>query len=157
MTTVCSCSNKNNKLCINITSLLYWALTISWEATRLTFFYFLTVYLTYSGNRNRYGGRGSDRQERGSYNNYNNYPRNRDDSYQNGENFERRDDWGGRGNQRGGGAGVRNGDREPPFGNDRWQEPERRDNQQYGGKWKEDGGNARTIPRGGLFYILHSD
>lgn len=36
------------------------------------------------GNNRRYEGRGSDRQERGGYNNYNRGPR-RDDSYQNGE------------------------------------------------------------------------
>lgn len=62
-----------------------------------------------------------------------------------GDNFERRggDDWGRGGSSRG---ESRDGDRpDPPVRqNDRWQEPDKRENSNYGGKWKEDrGGNSR--------------
>ncbi|KAJ6600751.1 ATP-dependent RNA helicase bel, partial [Pseudolycoriella hygida] len=100
------------------------------------------------GNRNRFGGGNNGGRDRNEYSN--NYRR-RNDEYQNGgDNYERRggDDWV-RGSSRG---GSRDGDRsDPPLRqNDRWQEPDKRENTNYG-KWKEDrGGNSRdndyTIP-----------
>lgn len=71
-----------------------------------------------------------------------NYERN---SYER-NNYDRRDNWGrgGDNQQRG---GIRNGgDRgaDPSLRtNDRWQEPDKRENAFYGGN------NGRTIPRGG--------
>lgn len=104
----------------------------------------------YSGGNRRYG-QGDRGGNRGG--DFNNYSRNRrDDSFQNGYNDRRGgDDWN-RGNNRG---GFRENERaEPPIStNDRWQEPEKRDSTQFGGKWKDDagtgGGGGRSIPRGG--------
>lgn len=62
-----------------------------------------------------------------------------------GDNYEKRggDDWGRGGSSRG---GFRDGTgSDPPVRtNDRWQEPDKRENSNYGGKWKEErGGNSR--------------
>lgn len=75
-----------------------------------------------------------------------------------GENFERnnydrRDNWGRGGDNQPRTAGVRNGgDRggDPALRtNDRWQEPDKRENAFYGGN------NGRTIPRGGKSTIFN--
>lgn len=118
----------------------------------------LSIPNIYRGGNRRYG-----QNDRGGYNNY---PRNRD-SYQNGYQDRRQEDWG-RGNNRGGGAGGAGGGggafredggiEQPIRTNDRWQEPDQRDSaQQFGGKWKDDGmggpppaaGGGRSI-RGGM-------
>lgn len=95
-------------------------------------------------NNRRYGGRNSDRQERQDYNNY---PRNnrREDSYQNGDNYNNYDRRGGDDGYRGYNNRQqynRNDRNDPPVRtNDRWQEPDKRDNSHYGN-------NQRTIPKG---------
>lgn len=77
-----------------------------------------------------------------------------------GGDFERRDDQWNRGTR----GGSRDGDREhfqggqqrnrdPAFRpNDRWQEPERRESNNYGGKWKDDG--SRNGGKGGFLVNL---
>lgn len=75
-----------------------------------------------------------------NYDRSNNFDRN---------NYDRRDNWGRGDNQPPRAAGLRNGDRsaEPALTtNDRWQEPDKRENAFYGGN---SGNNGRTIPRGG--------
>lgn len=94
------------------------------------------------------GNRRYNQNDRGGYNNY--QQRN---SYQNGYQDRRNDDWG-RGNNRGGGAGGagfrEDAGFEPPVRtNDRWPEQDKRDStQQFGGKWKDDGG-ANNYQGGG--------
>lgn len=52
-----------------------------------------------------------------------------------GDHYDRRgEDWG-----RGGGHRGASRDGDPPLRqNDRWQEPDKRENSHYGGKWKDD-------------------
>lgn len=91
-------------------------------------------------NNRRYGGRNSDRQERGDYNNYSR--NNRREDQQNGENYNNFERRGGDEGQRGY-RQQRNADRSDPTirTNDRWQESDQHDNPQPGN-------NQRTIPKG---------
>lgn len=95
-------------------------------------------------NSRRYGGRNSDRQDRGEFNNY---PRNnrREDSYQNGENYNNYDRRSGDDGYRGyrNDRQFRTDRNDPPVRtNDRWQEPDKHGND------AQHGNNQRTIPKG---------
>ncbi|XP_030748114.1 ATP-dependent RNA helicase bel [Sitophilus oryzae] len=87
------------------------------------------------GGRNYNRGGGGGRDNRGDFSSFNTRGR-RGGDYQNGDSYERSDDW-----NRSGGGRNQDRERDPPAArNDRWQEPER--SSRGGERWSEGGGGG---------------